>query len=397
MQLLGRQKLYGSLVVYEACQKRGNKKMRVLMINRADASIFPGGAKIQVEKTANELRKIGVEGIIKAWDTLEEKDFKCDIVHIFGIQNAKESWLVAQRIRKLNLPWVLSPIYWPPYEHWFNLYGKEKKGWRIIYKNAGYKATFAVYRMWLSLKSLRSSVWQMQRDLVKYSGALLPNSNIEAHEIIHNFNLGKKYLGRMFVIPNGIDPDIFSKDLPALNEWKEKLGSSFVLQVGRVSKEKNNIGLIQALYNLPLKIVFVGPQNNPYDYLYSQECIDLANRRGNVVFTGEIPHSELASIYALAGVHVLPSYRETPGLVSLEAAMCGCAVVSTSIGSAKEYFEDNAWYCHPAYPETIRDAVKKALSSPHDDSLRKRILEKFTWQQAARETLKAYEFALANT
>ena len=43
---------------------------------------------------------------------------------------------------------------------------------------------------------------------------------------------------------------------------------------------------------------------------------------------------ELAEHYARAQVHALVSFRETPGLVSLEAAALGCAVVSTDRGSA---------------------------------------------------------------
>ena len=87
---------------------------------------------------------------------------------------------------------------------------------------------------------------------------------------------------------------------------------------------------------------------------------------------------------------MLPSWRETPGLVSLEAAAAGCRIVSTAIGSAREYFGDLAWYCDPCNPGSIRQAVLQALAAPATAALRQRVLERFTWEVAAQNTLEAY-------
>jgi len=104
--------------------------------------------------------------------------------------------------------------------------------------------------------------------------------------------------------------------------------------------------------------------------------------------------NELAGIYVLAGVHVLPSWRETPGLASLEAGAAGCRIVSTSIGSAQEYFGENAWYCDPGDISSIRRAVTCALSSPLPATLRDHILACYTWEEAAKTTLEGYYQAI---
>ena len=44
-----------------------------------------------------------------------------------------------------------------------------------------------------------------------------------------------------------------------------------------------------------------------------------------------LPQELLASAYAAAGVHALPSWMETCGLVSLEAALCGTPLVAVSL------------------------------------------------------------------
>ena len=93
-------------------------------------------------------------------------------------------------------------------------------------------------------------------------------------------------------------------------------------------------------------------------------------------------------------VHVLPSWFETTGLSSLEAAAMGCNIVITNRGDAKEYFGESAFYCDPGSPESIRQAVEEASLHEGNEALRKKILESYTWQQAALQTLTAYKHVM---
>jgi glycosyltransferase involved in cell wall biosynthesis len=113
-----------------------------------------------------------------------------------------------------------------------------------------------------------------------------------------------------------------------------------------------------------------------------------------VHFIGSVPPEELPGIYRLAAVHALPSWRETPGLASLEAAAAGCRIVTTGIGSARDYFGEDAWYCDPPDRASIRTAVVGALAAQPSSRLRRRVLADYTWDAAARATLEAYQAAL---
>jgi glycosyltransferase involved in cell wall biosynthesis len=113
-----------------------------------------------------------------------------------------------------------------------------------------------------------------------------------------------------------------------------------------------------------------------------------------VYFLDILPPEALAGIYVLAAVHVLPSWRETPGLVSLEAAAAGCRIVTTSYGSVREYFGDLAWYCNPSDLMSIRSAVLLALEATPNHALREKILSSFTWDIAAEKTLAVYHKVL---
>ena len=85
---------------------------------------------------------------------------------------------------------------------------------------------------------------------------------------------------------------------------------------------------------------------------------------------------------------------ETPGLASLEAALCGCTLVVTPGGCTREYFEDEAEYCEPDDVDSIRQAVKAAHQNAPNNALAERIARECTWERAAECTLKGYELAL---
>jgi len=105
---------------------------------------------------------------------------------------------------------------------------------------------------------------------------------------------------------------------------------------------------------------------------------------------------KLVRLYRSAQVHVLASSYETTGPVSLEAALCGCTIVSTSRGYASEYLDADALYCDSQDPNSIRQAVEQALRTPLSERLRTRILENFTWRHVRRQrSLLTGEYSVA--
>jgi glycosyltransferase involved in cell wall biosynthesis len=85
---------------------------------------------------------------------------------------------------------------------------------------------------------------------------------------------------------------------------------------------------------------------------------------------------------------------ETPGLSSLEAAVMGCNIVVTKKGDTEDYFEDYAYYCEPDDVNSIRNAIDRAFESPFNPKLKDKILEKYTWEKTAAETIKAYQLVI---
>lgn len=369
--------------------------MRVLFVNtREDAEQHPGGDNVQMQKTQESLASLGVEVIVRSPATLTALP-PFDLAHLFNMQMPQAAVRLLTALQPLGTPILLSPIYWDMLAHWADTAVNTHPRWRTLAHRVGKVRAQTIYIRWQRLKEPLFRRWRDQRRLLRQAERVLPNSQAEADLLQAVFVPGKSFMQRVTVVPNGIDPTLY-RELPTPSAaFVAKYGvRDFVLQVGSVNPTKNQLGLIEALYDLPVPLVFIGkPLTERMDYYAA--CQARGAERGNVLFLDRVAYEELPAIYALAAVHVLPSWRETPGLVSLEAAAAGCKVVTTSIGSTTDYFGDLAWYCHPGDPASVRRAVVAALQTPPSPLLRQRVLQQYTWEQAGVATLTAYQQALA--
>ena len=157
--------------------------------------------------------------------------------------------------------------------------------------------------------------------------------------------------------------------------------------MGRIESRKNQLKLIRALNNTRYELYIHG-KPSPNNMPYFEQC--KAEAAPNIHIGGHLDEEMLYTAYANARVHVLPSYFETTGLSSLEAAVMGCNIVVTDKGDTRDYFADDAWYCDPDSVESIKQAVDAAYNTPYNEAFRQRILSEYTWKRAAEETYKAY-------
>ncbi|HZI53997.1 MAG TPA: glycosyltransferase family 4 protein, partial [Chitinophagaceae bacterium] len=228
----------------------------------------------------------------------------------------------------------------------------------------------------------KSYLWKGQhgsiREIIQKASLLLPNSLAEYQKLEARYGIIKKYA----VVHNGIDQTLFSF-LPGI-----KKDDKLVISAARIEGLKNQFNLIKALNDTPFTLLLAG-QPAPNQRKYFEECKKIASK--NIIFCGRLPIAELVDHYRRAKVHVLPSWFETCGLSSLEAAAMGCNIVITDKGSTREYFGDDAFYCDPGDPASIYKAVEAAAQSNTPKQLQQKILHRFTWQQAATDTLNAYK------
>lgn len=353
--------------------------MRVALITRSTLYTARGGDTVQVEQTAKQLAELGVDvSILLSNQHIDYSRY--DLLHFFNITRPAD---ILYHGKKSGKPYVVSTILCN-----YSEYDKyHRKGIGVLFSflpadSIEYLKTMA---RWVRGKDHLSSInyiWKGQRksilEILNTTAMILPNSKSEYRRV------GQNYLDDVnnIIVPNGIDPDVFKWDRSIPKN--EKL----VICVARIEGIKNQINLIKAVNNTEYKLIIIGT-SSPNQVNYYNECRSIA--ADNVSFIDHLPQNELVKYYQQAKVHVLPSWFETTGLSSIEAATMGCNLVITDKGDTKEYFEDYAWYCDPAKPESILNAIKAASSAPVNGALRQKILDKYTWKHSALQTLKAYQ------
>lgn len=353
--------------------------MRLAFIARSTLYDVPGGDTIQVQETAAHLRILGVETTIHL--THERIDYSCyDLFHFFNLSRPAD---ILYHLQKTNKPTALSPLL-IDYSEYDRQYRQGISGFALRNLPQGMNEYAKTVGRWLTGKdALRSKsyLWkgqqQSMRSVLDQVTHLLPNSELE-YQCIED-QLAKRV--NYTVVPNGINTGLFQ-----YNSAQQK-DVNLVLCAARIEGIKNQFNLIRALNNTAFQLLIVG-STAPNQKDYYHQCKQIA--ADNVRFEERISQETLSSYYQRAKVHVLPSWFETCGLSSLEAAAMGCNIVITDKGYTRDYFENDAFYCDPSDPESIRAAIELAASSASNPLFRHKIRSQYTWQQAAKTTLGAY-------
>lgn len=366
--------------------------MRALLFNtRPSWRIEPGGDSVQLEQTANELVRLGVDVEVCETVPLTVREF--DVVHLFNIQTAGGGRLLAERAIAERVPMALSTIYWDmrlATQAVDVLRFSSHSGVRFV---AGRYPRVAVaaaeFKDWLSRQRHDSNMAQF---LVKTASVLLPNSFAELEILVQRF-ADRSLRGRAVAVPNGVQPDLIES---ALGNHQQGFPDAHdgVVEIGLICPNKGQLALLTALADRPeIPLTFVGRDGNSR---YAALCHEAGLRRGNTQFTGQLTQLDALLTCRTARVHVLPSLRESPGLSSLEAGALGLNCVVGDACPVSEYFGTDAFVCDPLDWRSVKRAVLEAYETPRSGRLRERILRTSTWARAAEATFDGYKFAVAH-
>ena len=175
-------------------------------------------------------------------------------------------------------------------------------------------------------------------------------------------------------------------------------GAPYILFVGTIQPRKNLVRLIEAFSKLQardqvLNLVIAGKVGWMYEEILAAPKKFGVGKR--VKFLGYVSDEELASLYQNALFFVLPSLCEGFGLPVLEAMRFGCPVIASKAGALPEVVGDAGLLVDPYKVEEIAGAMKLMIkNSDLREALREKgfhQVRKFSWQKAARETIKVFE------
>jgi glycosyltransferase involved in cell wall biosynthesis len=201
--------------------------------------------------------------------------------------------------------------------------------------------------------------------------------------------------GKIRVVYPGVEKPTVG-DIDAIRQ-KYYLPERYFLFIGTLQPRKNIARIAQAYRlwktahpNDPTGLILAGAPGWLYDpgWIEGIEGIQL---------TGYIDNDGKGALYAGALALVFPTLYEGFGFPVVEAMHCGTPVIASTTSSLPELVGDAGLQVNPLDVEDIAAAMGK-LSD--DDLLRQTLIqrgyaqaEKFTWEQAAQELLRALESA----
>jgi glycosyltransferase involved in cell wall biosynthesis len=178
---------------------------------------------------------------------------------------------------------------------------------------------------------------------------------------------------------------------------------TFMLFVSTLEPRKNLPTLLQALRicldrrpEAGYQLVIVGRRGWRDDAIF-QTARDL-KLADHVLFTGGVGQYDLRWLYNACRLYINPSLYEGFGLPLLEAMACGAACLAAATSSLPEIGGEAAIYVPPLEAEQWADEIMALW----DDEDRRAELgrmgvaraQQFSWNRAARETLKVYRRAV---
>jgi glycosyltransferase involved in cell wall biosynthesis len=358
--------------------------MKIAFITRSTIYTVPGGDTVQVLQTARCLRELGVR--VDIFLTTDQIDYsRYDIFHYSNITRPAD---ILYHLSRHTVPFVVTPVF-VDYSEFDKQYRKGISGLLLRRLSPETNEYIKTTARWITRKDrLRTKSYLLRgqrnsiRKILLDATMLLPNSESEYRNLESQYAIKKEYT----VIPNGIDKKLFR---PGTTDLKNK---KVVLCAARIEGVKNQLNLIRALNDTDYTLLLVGAPS-PNQRSYYTECRKIAS--GNIEFHDRVCQEQLISYYNKAKVHALPSWFETCGLSSLEAAAMGCNLTITSKGYTRDYFGEEAFYCEPGKPESIYQSIDAAANTECNKELQEKIFDQYTWERAANLTLEAYKKILS--
>ena len=362
--------------------------LRVVYVPRRDYIKAPGGDYFLFRHMIEHIRPMGVEIEVVPVEKLAEHK-GADFLHLSQIYQLDAAEFALNWAQERGMPVLINPLFEDMLPVNYRQAIKSQQKWRALARIAGFSLGQVLYTRWQMARRSSTQTWQRKRELLLRS-QIVTNTQYEYDHVTSYFKIGG-HPGSLVRV--GIDSAFYRSWLPDgggfLPAEISALAGRYILQVGVISARKNQDGLLQALMQTRDPIVFLG-RSSPYEGDYSRALRKMAQERGNVHFLEWVSEEALLSLYGNALVHILPSWSERPGMVTLEAAACGCRVISSNRAPIQEYIGDRAYYIDPFEPQCFRSIIDRASINEPAQDLREYVLSHFGWEHTARQMKSVY-------
>jgi glycogen(starch) synthase len=218
---------------------------------------------------------------------------------------------------------------------------------------------------------------------------------------------------KISVVWNGVDPEQYRPEVcrpeeveAVRNRYNIKSDERMILFLGRLTWVKGVTNLVQAmpmvLSEYPkAKLVILGKGEQQNDIIETADRLGISRQ---VACRFEfVPEKERILHYAASDMCIFPSVYEPFGIVSLEAMSMGKPIIVGAqgvVGFREQVVphgpDQNGVHVNGGSAADIAWGIKEVLCDPErakkwGENGRKRVLQYFTWREAAKQTLQIYE------
>lgn len=251
----------------------------------------------------------------------------------------------------------------------------------------------------LSLPSL-TDLDQMLAQQVAMSRAFIAVSESTRQDVARLYGAPPE---RISVVYHGAETR-FARDEEGARQVRRRyqLGR-YILCVNGLQLNKNHGRLLQAYarlrgeHGVSQALVLVGRDGWGADQIRAE--IEALGADSGVRLLGYVPAGDLPALYSGADLVVNPSLCEGFGLPILEALACGATMAAANATALPEIGGPAVAYFDPYDVEDMTAVMLRALT---DEGVRSRLraaatdqVSRFTWQQAAQQTLAVYRATAA--
>ena len=396
--------------------------MRVGLMTREYPPQVYGGAGVHVEYLSRELAKL-IEVEVHCWGTQHYDDGN---LHVIGDEPPDEvtagtdaKFKTAVDALALNLSQMkeLGAIDIVHTHTWYaSMAGfLAKKLYRIPFVLTTH--SLEPLRAWKAEQlgsGYAMSSW-MERTAVLDADAIIAVSHGTRADILRAYPEVEP--AKVHVIYNGIDLKEYQKTsaTDALVKYGVDVSQPYVLFVGRITRQKGVVHLVDAVKYLPrgMQVVLcAGAPDTPEIAAEMRAGVEAATAAGgNIVWIEKmVTKPEAIQLYSNCRVFCCPSVYEPFGIINLEAMACGAPVVASATGGILEVVVDGVTgFLVPFKPDTVTgfpvdgDGFARGLAGALTELManpklcqrmgaegRQRVEETFAWEAIAAQTVKLY-------
>jgi len=259
------------------------------------------------------------------------------------------------------------------------------------------------------------SCW-VEKTALEMADAVIAVSEGTRKDVLQHFSVDPE---KLHIIYNGIDPSEYRSvdPSPALERFGIDRTQPYVLFVGRITRQKGIIYLVEAIRHMQPDyqvVLCAGAPDTPEIGEEMKAAVAEASRNRSGVFWIDqmLDKPSMIQLYSGAAVFCCPSIYEPFGIINLEAMACETPVVASAVGGIPEVVvHDRTGYLVPVaqlhespftplepehFSKDLAHQIDRLMGNPDKrrafaEAGRRRAEEVFSWKAIAEKTRNLYQ------